>query len=147
MAGDDDAAATAARAAALAARAQAITGEAAGKLTDAMRGLVFAAAGLTGFAVETARDVVGFLVRRGEMAKDEGERLLRDAEAAYARRVAAGRVPERVPARAPRRAVRIRAPATEDPVEHRAIGDLRKEPSPAGTARTSPLIVIEHGLK
>jgi len=78
----------------IAVRAQAIRAEAGSKFTGAMRELVYAAAGLTGFAVETARDVVQFLVRGGQMAQDEGERLLREAEAASKRRVAAGRVPQ-----------------------------------------------------
>ncbi|HZF68819.1 MAG TPA: hypothetical protein VEZ47_12330, partial [Gemmatirosa sp.] len=80
-------------AAELAARAQQISHDAGSRMTGAMRDLIHAASGLSGFVVETARDVVQFMVRRGQMAADEAEVLMRDAEEAYRQRVAAGRVP------------------------------------------------------
>lgn len=87
-------------AAALAARAQAITAEANDLLAGAMREAIDAAGGLSDVAVETARDVAQYLVRRGRMARDEAERLLAAAEDAAARRVAARRVAAgRVPPR------------------------------------------------
>ena len=77
-------------AAELAARAHQISLEAGSKMSGAMRDLIHAAAGISGFVVETARDVVQFMVRRGQMAQDEAERLIREAEEAYGHRVAAG---------------------------------------------------------
>ncbi len=63
-------------AAELAARAHQISLEAGSKMSGAMRDLIHAAAGISGFVVETARDVVQFMVRRGQMAQDEAERLI-----------------------------------------------------------------------
>jgi hypothetical protein len=80
-------------AAELAARAHQISLEAGSKMAGAMRDLIHAAAGISGFVVETARDVTQFMVRRGQLAQDEAERLIREAEEAYSQRVAAGYVP------------------------------------------------------
>lgn len=67
-------------------RAQEISLEAGSKVAIAMKDVISAAAGLAGFAVESARDLVQFMVRRGQMTQDEGDKLLREAEAAHARR-------------------------------------------------------------
>jgi polyhydroxyalkanoate synthesis regulator phasin len=69
-------------------RAQEISQEAGSKVSVAMRDIVSAAAGIAGFAVESARDLVQFMVRRGQMTPEEGDKLLRDAELAHARRPA-----------------------------------------------------------
>lgn len=87
-------------AAELAARAHQISLEAGSKMAGAMRDLIHAAAGISGFVVETARDVTQFMVRRGQLAQDEAERLIREAEEAYAQRVAGGYVPGGLPTRA-----------------------------------------------
>ena len=70
----------------MAARAHEISQEAGSKMAAAMKDVINAAAGLAGFAVESARDLVQFMVRRGQMTQEEGDRLLRDAEEAYAKR-------------------------------------------------------------
>ena len=70
----------------MAARAQEISQEAGSKMASAMKDVINAAAGLAGFAVESARDLVQFMVRRGQMTQEEADRLLREAEAAYAKR-------------------------------------------------------------
>ena len=69
-------------------RAQEISQEAGSKVSVAMRDIVSAAAGIAGFAVESARDLVQFMVRRGQMTPEEGDRLLRDAELAHSKRPA-----------------------------------------------------------
>ncbi len=84
-------------AAELAAKAHQISLEAGSRMSGAMRDLIHAAAGLSGFVVETARDVVQFMVRRGQMAQDEAEKLIHEAEEAYRLRVAAGYVPGAAP--------------------------------------------------
>lgn len=72
-------------------RAQQISREAGGKVAAAMKDVVSAAAGIAGFAIESARDLVQYMVRRGQMTQDEADRLLRDVESAHAKRPAAER--------------------------------------------------------
>src|SRR4051794_39316130 len=72
----------------LAERAQIISQEAGSKVALAMKDVISAAAGIAGFAIESARDLVQFMVRRGQMTAEEGEKLIREAEAAHSRRPA-----------------------------------------------------------
>jgi polyhydroxyalkanoate synthesis regulator phasin len=72
-------------------RAQEISLEAGSKVSAAMKDVISAAAGIAGFAVESARDLVQYMVRRGQMTPEEGDKLLREAEAAHSRRPAAER--------------------------------------------------------
>ncbi|MDQ2931660.1 MAG: hypothetical protein M3Y05_12715, partial [Gemmatimonadota bacterium] len=44
------------------------------------------AAGLAGFAIESARDLVQYMVRRGQMTQEEADKLMREAEEAYSKR-------------------------------------------------------------
>lgn len=67
-------------------RAQIISQEAGTKVAAAMKDVISAGAGIAGFAIESARDLVQFMVRRGQMTAEEGDKLLRDAEEAHARR-------------------------------------------------------------
>jgi polyhydroxyalkanoate synthesis regulator phasin len=69
-------------------RAQEISQEAGTKVSVAMRDIISAAAGIAGFAVESARDLVQFMVRRGQMTPEEGDKLLREAEVAHGKRPA-----------------------------------------------------------
>ena len=70
----------------LAERAQTISQEASTKVSAAMRDVVNGAAGLAGFAIESVRDMTQYLVRRGQMTPEDGERLIREAEQAHAKR-------------------------------------------------------------
>lgn len=72
-------------------RAQEISLEAGSKVAIAMKDVISAAAGIAGFAVESARDLVQFMVRRGQMTTEEAEKLLREAESAHSKRPAAER--------------------------------------------------------
>jgi polyhydroxyalkanoate synthesis regulator phasin len=72
-------------------RAQEISLEAGSKVSTAMKDVISAAAGIAGFAVESARDLVQFMVRRGQMTSDEGDKLLREAEVAHNKRPASER--------------------------------------------------------
>jgi hypothetical protein len=77
------------------ARAHEISLEAGSKMASALKDVVNAAAGLAGFAIESTRDLVQYMVRRGQMTQDEADKLLRDAEEAHARRKgAAGPAPD-----------------------------------------------------
>lgn len=72
-------------------RAQEISQEAGSKVAIAMKDVISAAAGIAGFAVESARDLVQFMVRRGQMTPEEGDKLLREAESAHSKRPASER--------------------------------------------------------
>ena len=67
-------------------RAQEISQEAGSRVAIAMKDVISAAAGIAGFAVESARDLVQFMVRRGQMTQEEGDKLLREAEASHGKR-------------------------------------------------------------
>jgi hypothetical protein len=49
-------------------------------MAAAMKEVVSAAAGLTGFAIESARDLVQYMVRRGQMTQEEADKLILEAE-------------------------------------------------------------------
>ncbi|MDQ6887817.1 MAG: hypothetical protein M3068_11040 [Gemmatimonadota bacterium] len=70
----------------MAARAQEISQEAGSKVAQAMKDVIGAAAGLAGFAVESARDLVQYMVRRGQMTQDEADKLMREAEEAHSKK-------------------------------------------------------------
>src|SRR4051812_714829 len=67
----------------MAERAQLISQEAGSKVSAAMKDVISAAAGLAGFAIESARDLVQYMVRRGQMTQEEADKLIREAEDAY----------------------------------------------------------------
>ncbi len=72
-------------------RAKLISQEAGTKVSIAMRDMISAAAGIAGFAVESARDLVQFMVRRGQMTQEEADKLIREAETAHSKRPASER--------------------------------------------------------
>ena len=72
----------------MAERAQLISQEAGSKVSSAMKDVISAAAGLAGFAIESARDLVQYMVRRGQMTQEEADKLIREAEDAYSKKPA-----------------------------------------------------------
>jgi polyhydroxyalkanoate synthesis regulator phasin len=56
-----------------------------------MKDVISAAAGLAGFAIESARDLVQYMVRRGQMTQEEADKLIREAEEAHAKKPASER--------------------------------------------------------
>jgi len=70
----------------MAAKAHEISLEAGSKMAAAMKDVVNGAAGITGFVVESARDLVQFMVRRGQMTQEEADKLMREAEEFQSRR-------------------------------------------------------------
>src|SRR5688572_31247645 len=70
----------------LAQRAHEISLEAGSKMSGALRDVIGAAAGLTAFAIESARDLVQYMVRRGQMTQEEADKLIREAEEANSKR-------------------------------------------------------------
>jgi len=57
--------------------------EAGSKMSAAMKDIIGAAAGLGEFVVESARDLVQYMVRRGQMTQDEADKLIAQVEAAH----------------------------------------------------------------
>ena len=74
----------------MAERAQQISQEAGTKIAAAMKDVIGAAAGMAGFAVESARDLVQYMVRRGQITQDEADKLIRQAEEAHGRHPRSG---------------------------------------------------------
>jgi polyhydroxyalkanoate synthesis regulator phasin len=107
----------------MAERAQAISQEAGTKIAAAMKDVISAAAGLAGFAVESARDLVQYMVRRGQMTQDEADKLIREAEDAHGRR-------------APRPAIKP-PPERAAPKSEAAREAVRREP-PKSAANATP---------
>ena len=70
-------------AAEMAQRAHEISIEAGSKMAGAMREVIGAAAGFSPFAIESARDLINYMVRRGQMGQEEADVLIQQAEAAY----------------------------------------------------------------
>src|SRR3954467_2944405 len=70
----------------MAAKAHEISLEAGSKMAAAMKDVIGAAAGLTGFVIESARDLLQYMVRRGQMTQDEADKLMREVEASHAKR-------------------------------------------------------------
>ena len=105
----------------LAARAHEISLEAGSKMSGALRDVIGAAAGMTAFAVESARDLVNYMVRRGQMTQEEADKLIREAEEASSRRAKApkaemNRKPATEPkAKAPAKPKAQAAPAKKSP--------------------------------
>jgi polyhydroxyalkanoate synthesis regulator phasin len=75
----------------MAAKAHEISLEAGSKMAAAMKDVVNAAAGLTGFVLESARDLVQYMVRRGQMTQEEADKLIREAEEFQSKRKGSSR--------------------------------------------------------
>ena len=104
----------------MAERAQQISQEAGTKIAAAMKEVIGAAAGLAGFAVESARDLVQYMVRRGQMTQDEADKLIREAEDAHGHRSG-------------------RAGASKAPAAEKASESAKREPAkPAAMAAKRP---------
>jgi polyhydroxyalkanoate synthesis regulator phasin len=103
----------------MAERAQLISQEAGTKIAAAMKEVIGAAAGIAGFAVESARDLVQYMVRRGQMTQDEADKLIREAEDAHTRK--SGRVKAETTAEVVRR----------DPAKQTAHAGKKSAPSAA----------------
>ena len=104
----------------MAAKAPEISLEAGSKMAAAMKDVVNAAAGLSGFVLESARDLVQYMVRRGQMTQEEADKLIRQVEEHQPKRKPAPPpAPEKsaAPAHspAPPKPAAAKAPATKAP--------------------------------
>ena len=86
----------------MAAKAHEISLEAGSKMAAAMKDVVGAAAGLTGLVLESARDLLQYMVRRGQMTQEEADKLMREVEASHAKRKPFTPAPASAPKSAPK---------------------------------------------
>ncbi len=115
----------------MAARAQEISQEAGSKVAQAMKDVIGAAAGLAGFAVESARDLVQYMVRRGQMTQDEADKLMREAEDAHSKRKPAASETKKPPAAEVKKTIALAAVAKAPP-------KATPKPVPKPAARAAP---------
>jgi hypothetical protein len=128
----------------MAAKAHEISLEAGSKMAAAMKDVIGAAAGLTGLVVESARDLLQYMVRRGQMTQDEADKLMREVESSHGLKrkaptpppVPGAKSPPKV-AEAARPPVAIARPISA-PVKHHAKPAARRAPvkKPAGKRPT-----------
>ena len=80
----------------MAAKAHEISMEAGSKMAAAMKEVIGAAAGLSIFTLESARDLVQYMVRRGQMTQEEADKLIREAEDAWSKKHKGKKPPPRI---------------------------------------------------
>ena len=112
----------------MAAKAHEISLEAGSKMAAAMKDVIGAAAGLTGLVLESARDLLQYMVRRGQMTQDEADKLMREVEASHAKRKPSTPVSSAAPAP-------LRAPIS-------SVAPVRTTPSHA-----TPAVQVKHVAK
>jgi len=138
----------------MAERAQLISQEAGSKVSSAMKDVISAAAGLAGFAIESARDLVQYMVRRGQMTQEEADKLMREVEASHAKRKPV--TPPAAPA--PKAAAPVAAtnhapapvrhvPTTHAPVKHAAPKAHEPAKKPAAKKPTMKPAAKKHAVK
>ena len=118
----------------MAAKAHEISLEAGSKMSAAMKDVVNAAAGLSGFVIESARDLVQFMVRRGQMTQEEADKLIRQVEEHQPKRKAAPPPP-------PAKAAPIASKPAHAPVVHAKPAPAKaaaKPSKPAKAAKPAP---------
>lgn len=110
----------------MAAKAHEISLEAGSKMAAAMKDVINAAAGISAFSIESARDLAQFMVRRSQMTQDEAEKLLASAEEASAKNRKAKK-----PATAPTAAPAAKKPAPKKAAKPaKAAKPSAKKPAP-----------------
>lgn len=123
------------------AKAQEISLEAGSKMAAAMKDVIGAAAGLTGFVAESARDLVQYMVRRGQMTQDEADKLIRDVEEHHGKRKASGAARPATPAKSAKSAAHKSAahkPAAKHAPAHKAKPAAKKPPARKTPAKKAP---------
>ena len=122
----------------MAARAQEISQEAGSRMAAAMKDVINAAAGIADFAIESARDLAQYMVRRGQMTQEEADKLIREAEAAQAGRPQKPKPPPPPPAGDGHRAS---GPSTASATPA-AMPSVRPTPAKSATpAAVKPIVV------
>jgi hypothetical protein len=122
----------------MAAKAHEISLEAGSKMAAAMKDVVNAAAGLSGFVIESARDLVQYMVRRGQMTQEEADKLIRQVEEHQPKRKAAPPPPP-APSKPAHVAAHVAAPAHPRPAAKAPAKAPVKSAKPAPkAAKTAP---------
>ncbi len=138
----------------MAAKAHEISLEAGSKMAAAMKDVVGAAAGLTGLVLESARDLLQYMVRRGQMTQEEADKLMREVEASHSKRKpftpppgAAAKPAQRVEATT--HAPAARRPHTPAPIKHAAKPVAKHAPAkkPAAKKPTMKPAAKKHPVK
>lgn len=111
----------------MAAKAQEISMEAGSKMAAAMKDVINAAAGIAGFSIESARDLVQFMVRRSQMTQDEADKLIASAEEA-ATKNRRGKKPAPAAKAAPAKKSAAKKPAAKKPAAKKPAA--KKKPAP-----------------
>ncbi|MBU6367153.1 MAG: hypothetical protein KJT01_13155 [Gemmatimonadetes bacterium] len=132
-------------AAEMAARAHEISLEAGSRMAGVMRSVVGAAAGTAPFSVESCRELITYMVRRGQMGSDEAELLIQQTEAAYVAQF--GSLPKPEPKAAPPKPIplgqlpkAVDAPAAAAKAALQARAAMRIEPQkPSDRVTFAPL--------
>ena len=120
----------------MAAKAHEISLEAGSKMAAAMKEVIGAAAGLTAFTIESARDLVQYMVRRGQMTQDEADKLVREAEDAWAKKNK-GKLPPKAAVKAEPAKAAAKAPA-KAPTKAAAKAPAKKAAAKAPAAKKAP---------
>jgi polyhydroxyalkanoate synthesis regulator phasin len=139
----------------MAAKAHEISLEAGSKMAAAMKDVVGAAAGLTGFVLESARDLLQYMVRRGQMTQEEADKLMREVEASHSKRKPFAAPPASTAKPAPKvEAAHHHAPAahrphTPAPIKHAAKPVAKHAPAkkPAAKKPTMKPAAKKHPVK
>ena len=118
----------------MAAKAHEISMEAGSKMAAAMKEVIGAAAGLTSFAIESARDLVQFMVRRGQMTQEEADKLIREAEAAWSKTNKGKQLPPKNDPLAPKPVVKATSPAAKPAGKPLAKAPVKAAPKAASKA-------------
>ena len=130
----------------MAAKAQEISMEAGSKMAAAMKDVINAAAGITSFAIESSRDLVQYMVRRGQMTQDEADKLIREAEDTWTKKHKGKKPPARVhplPSFKSEAKLAVTAVFHSQPAAHVATASVR----PATPAAHKPTAVAKPAAK
>src|SRR6266513_1289155 len=138
----------------MAAKAHEISLEAGSKMAAAMKDVVGAAAGLTGLVLESARDLLQYMVRRGQMTQEEADKLMREVETSHAKRKPFTPSPASAAKSAPKVESAHHAPAVHRhhapaPIKHAAKPAAKHAPAkkPAGKKPTMKPAAKKHPVK
>jgi polyhydroxyalkanoate synthesis regulator phasin len=122
----------------MAAKAHEISMEAGSKMAAAMKEVIGAAAGLSTFTLESARDLVQYMVRRGQMTQDEADRLIREAEDAWSKKHKGRKPPPRLEPKAAVKSIVRPVPYSLPKASVPAIAPKKAAPAPSKVAAHKP---------
>ncbi len=128
------------------AKAHEISLEAGSKMATAMKDVIFAAAGLTPFAIESAKDLVNYMVRRAQMSAEEADRIIREIEAAAPVRKPTASEAAASPS-APKKSAAAKEPAAKAAVKKEPAAKKEAAPSKEPAVKKAPAAKKAPALK